>query len=274
MSADMVAYLWMAVESCASVVFAGGTASGKTTSLNAILLFIPPQMKIVSIEDTREINLPHPNWIPSITRAGFGEIIGGKQVGEINLYNLLENALRQRPEYIVVGEVRGPEAYVLFQAMATGHATYATVHADSVPSLIHRLRNEPINIPSNMLHSLDVVTVQVQTRINGRRVRRCKSITEIIGIDPNTDAILTNETFSWNQADDTFTGSSKSYVLDKIMLERNMSRANIKDELERRKEIIGWMRKRNLRSYVDVASIVSAYYNDSERTMEKIRSEE
>ncbi|MCX6662618.1 MAG: type II/IV secretion system ATPase subunit, partial [Euryarchaeota archaeon] len=135
MSPEMVAFMWLAVENGVNALIAGGTASGKTSTLNAISLFIPRESKIVSIEETREINLPHPNWIPGVTRSGFGEVINDKLAGEIDLYDLMKAALRQRPEYILVGEIRGKEAYVLFQAMATGHTTYSTVHADSAQSL-------------------------------------------------------------------------------------------------------------------------------------------
>ena len=164
MSSEMIAYMWIAVENRINMLFAGGTASGKTTSLNALSLFIPAEAKIVSIEETREINLPHPNWIPGVARTGFGQVVADKVVGEIDTYDLMKAALRQRPEYIIVGEIRGREAYVLFQAMATGHATYSTVHADSAHSLIHRLEGKPINIPRVMLQSLDVVSIHIITR--------------------------------------------------------------------------------------------------------------
>ena len=179
MSSEMVAYLWIAVENNINALFAGGTASGKTSALNAIALFIPSDSKIVSIEETREINLPHPNWIPGVARSGFGEVIGDKVVGEIDLYDLMKAALRQRPEYILVGEIRGKEAYVLFQAMATGHTTYSTFHADSAHSLIHRLEGKPIDIPRVMLQSLDIITIQISTKVNDRNVRRCKKIIEL-----------------------------------------------------------------------------------------------
>jgi len=132
MSAEMVVYMWLAVENGINALIAGGTAAGKTSTLNALCLFIPREAKIVSIEETREINLPHPNhpnWIPGVARSGFGEIVNDKIVGEIDLFDLMKAALRQRPEYILVGEIRGQEAYVLFQAMATGHTTYSTFHA-------------------------------------------------------------------------------------------------------------------------------------------------
>ena len=151
MSSLMVAYLWIAFQNEVPMLFVGGTASGKTTTLNAMCIFIPWQMKIVSIESTREVNIPQPNWVPGLTRQGFG---GESKDGEIGEFELLKAALRERPEYIIVGEIRGAEAYVLFQAMATGHCAYSTVHADSVPSLVHRLENKPIDIPRVLLLSL------------------------------------------------------------------------------------------------------------------------
>src|SRR6266550_2379116 len=146
MSPEMMAYLWLAIENGQSMLICGGTASGKTTTLNAILLFIPPQMKIVSIEDTRELNLPHENWVPLLTRAGFGgkSAHTGKAAGEIDMFDLLTAALRQRPQYMMIGEVRGPEAFVVFQAMATGKSAYTTFHADDVQAMVHRLANDPI----------------------------------------------------------------------------------------------------------------------------------
>ena len=192
LSSLMGAYLWVAFQNEVPLLFVGGTASGKTTTLNAMCIFIPWQMKIVSIESTREVNIPQPNWVPGLTRQGFG---GESNEGEIGEFELLKAALRERPEYIIVGEIRGAEAYVLFQAMATGHCAYSTVHADSVASLVHRLENKPIDIPRVLLPALEGCVIQIQTRINGRRVRRTKQIVEIVGIDPNSMEIITNEVF-------------------------------------------------------------------------------
>ncbi|MCA1814111.1 MAG: type II/IV secretion system ATPase subunit [Halobacteriales archaeon] len=273
MSADLLAYWWLAVQYGASSIYAGGTASGKTTSLNAILLFIPPTMKIVSIEDTREINLPHPNWIPGITRSGFGPRDDkGRQAGEIDMFTLLKAALRQRPEYILVGEVRGQEAFTLFQAMATGHTAYGTMHADSVEAVIHRLEGEPINIPRTLLESLDVVSVQIQTRINGKRVRRTKELVEIVGLDPHTKEILTNTVFLWNPATDLFEYSGVSYVLERIQAERNWTPEQMRTEWDNRKEIIRWLIDRDVRDFRAVAKVITAYYKEPDALLKFIRS--
>ena len=257
MSSLMTAYLWIAFQNEVPMLFVGGTASGKTTTLNAMCIFIPWQMKIVSIESTREVNIPQPNWIPGLTRQGFG---GESNEGEIGEFELLKAALRERPEYIIVGEIRGAEAYVLFQAMATVHCAYSTVHADSVPSLVHRLENKPIDIPRVLLPALEACAIQIQTRINGRRVRRTKQIVEIVGIDPGSMELITNEVFRWDPATDDFVFSGKSYVLEKIMVKINFSQEEMRRELRTRKRILEWMVLNDIRKSDQVSQVVTEYY--------------
>lgn len=263
-----IAFLWLAVENGKSCIFAGGTASGKTTSLNAISLFIPPLAKIVTLEDTRELKLPHSNWIPSVTRESFD--VSGK--GEIDMYELLKAALRQRPEYLIVGEVRGREALTLFQAMSTGHVTYSTMHADSVSSAVHRLENPPISVPRNMLSALNLVCVQVQARVGGQRIRRNKQIIEVLDIDPRTNELITNEVFRWRQATDEISYSGKSFILEEIMESHGWDEERIRRDLLQRQEVLEWMREKNIRDFRDVSKIVVSYFRDSETLMEQIRS--
>ncbi|MCK5261994.1 MAG: type II/IV secretion system ATPase subunit, partial [Thermoplasmatales archaeon] len=270
MSPEMIAYMWMAVENGINALIAGSTAAGKTSTLNALSLFIPKEAKIVSIEETREINLPHPNWIPGVARSGFGEVVRDKLVGEIDLFDLMKAALRQRPEYILVGEIRGQEAYVLFQAMATGHTTYSTFHADSPKSVIHRLEGKPIDIPRVMLGSLDIVFIQVNAKVGGKHVRKCKQIVEIVDIDPTTKEILTNEVFHWDLAGDKFVYSGKSYILERIRNQHGMSKEGIMQEVRRRVEVLDWMRKNNIRSFREFAKTVSFYVEDPNELMKKI----
>ena len=271
MSAAMLAYLWMVIQGHQSAIYAGGTASGKTTAINAIMLFIPPQLKVITIEDTRELNIPQPNWIAGLTRGGFGpRDAHGRQAGEIDMFQLLKNALRQRPEYIIVGEVRGAEAYNLFQAMATGHAAYGTMHADSVDAVIHRLESDPINIPRALLEALDVVAVQIQTRVGGKRVRRTKQITEIVGLDPNTREILTNEVFTWDPGSDRFLFSGISYSLERIAAETGLSSQQVAQEMEDRVRVINWMVDRDIRVYRTVAEIITAYFYDKASVLRKV----
>ncbi|NLA38302.1 MAG: type II/IV secretion system ATPase subunit [Methanomicrobiales archaeon] len=264
-----IAFLWLAVENAKSCIFAGGTASGKTTTLNAISLFIPPLAKIVTLEDTRELKLPHPNWIPSITRGSFSQ--DGR--GEIDMYELLRAALRQRPEYILVGEVRGREALTLFQAMSTGHVTYATMHADSVSSAVHRLENPPINVPRNMLSALSLMSIQVQARVGGQRIRRGKQLIEILDIDPRTNELITNEVFRWHPVTDEIRYTGKSYILEEIMEDRGWSGERMQEELKRRQEVLEWMRIKKIRHFHDVSKILVSYFRDPEAVIQLVRSD-
>lgn len=272
MSSEMLAYLWLVIEYHMSAMYAGGTASGKTTGLNALMMFIPPQNKVVTIEDTREIRVPQPNWIAGITRGGFGpRDNNGQQSGEIDMFQLLKNALRQRPEYIIVGEVRGAEAYSLFQAMATGHAAYGTMHADSVDAVIHRLESDPINIPRSLLEALDVVCVQVQTRVGDKRVRRTKEVTEIVGLDPNTREILTNEVFTWDPNTDQFKFTGVSYALDRIALEAGTSTQDILLEMQTRVQLIDSLMASQVSDYELVARIITTYYRDRDAILRQMQ---
>ena len=264
-SSEMIAYFWLAVEYGASAIFAGGTASGKTTSLNAVTMFIPPNEKIVSIEDTRELNLPHPNWIPSVTRTGFGG--EGK---EIDMYDLLRAALRQRPRYIIVGEVRGREAYVMFQAMATGHTTYSTFHAESARALVHRFTQEPINVPRIMFSSLDIITLQKFVRIKGRPYRKMAEIVEIVEVDPITQEISTNKGFSWDPETNRFEFAGKSYVFERFAKATGFPEEKFEEEMKRRAKIIEWMISKGIRDYRDVSNLIFTYYNRPEKVLEKV----
>jgi flagellar protein FlaI len=270
-SAEIMAYFWLIIQYKKNAIVAGGTAAGKTTTLNAITLFIPMEDKIVSIEDTRELNLPHPNWIPSVQRVGLvGEVVRGKVVGEIDMFDLLKAALRQRPEYLIVGEIRGEEASVLFQGMATGHSTYSTFHADSVASLVHRLVHPPINIPYMMMASLNVVSVQKIVILNGKRARRITEITEIVGIDPQTNEILSNELFKWDPATDTHEMISSSIILREIADMNSMTREEVSEEFNNRVKILKWAQKSNIRHYIKFAELVYDYYKDKDKVLKRI----
>jgi flagellar protein FlaI len=273
-SVEIMAYFWLIVQYKKSAIISGGTAAGKTTTLNAITLFIPMEDKIVSIEDTRELNLPHPNWIPSIQRVGLaGEVVRGKIVGEIDMFDLLKAALRQRPEYIVVGEIRGEEAYVLFQAMATGHSTYSTFHADSVSSLVHRFVHPPINVPHMMMASLNVVSVQKIVLINGKRSRRIVDVTEIVGIDPQTNEILTNELFKWDSVTDTHEMVSSSMILREIADMNGMTREEMSEEFNNRVKVIKWAYENKIRHYIKFSELVYDYYKDKDEVLSRISGE-
>ena len=274
MSTEMMAYLWIGIEHGESMLVCGGTASGKTTTLNAVLLFIPPQMKIVSIEDTRELNLPHDNWIPGLTRDGFGgkSAVTGKAAGEIDMFDLLTAAMRQRPQYLMVGEVRGKEAYVVFQAMATGKTCYSTFHAEDVQAMVHRMENDPINLPRALITALNMVMLQAQVKVGTKMTRRVKSLTEIVGIDPETNELITNSVYTWNPADDSFNYSGHSYVYEKVRMARNWAPREMEREIKRRVDILEYMKKVGVDNHRRVATIISAYYKDPDKVMKEVKT--
>jgi len=271
-SPEMIAYLWLMVENEKSSIVAGGTACGKTATLNSMTLFIPPGLKIVSLEDTREINLPHENWIPSTTRAGMTMSQGkGKDPGEVDMYDLVRNALRQRPDYIIVGEVRGEEAHDMFQAMATGHVTYSTMHADSVQSMVHRLENPPINCPRVLLTALSFVIIQKFARIDDEEVRRIQEITEIVAFEPENDELITNTVFKWERSTDSYSYKGHSYNFEEIMTSKNLTQEEIDQEFENRVEVVKYMVEEDMVHYKDISKIVTSYYKEPEETLAKIR---
>jgi flagellar protein FlaI len=273
-SPEMMAYFWMSVESGESTMIIGGTGNGKTSTLNAISIFIPPSAKIVTMEDTREINLPHENWIPGTTRSGVGEKgPDGRAPGEIDMFDLVRAALRQRPNYIIVGEVRGKEAYTMFQAMATGHTTFATMHADSVKLMINRLENPPINIPRILLTALRTVIVQQQVRIGREHARRIRNVVELIGYEADTNEIITNVVFEWDQLKDEFIFKGHSALFDKLKDLKNWTQEELNEEFNRRVEIIRYMVKKNMNNHLEIWSLINRYYREPEETMKIVRAE-
>jgi flagellar protein FlaI len=259
---EMLAFLWLAIENNKSLIFAGGTAAGKTTSMNAVSMFLPPRSKVITIEDTRELSLYHDNWLSSVTRERMGD-------SNITMYDLLRSALRHRPEYILVGEVRGEEAITLFQAMNTGHTTFSTMHADSVQTVINRLENEPINVPRPMVTSLDILWVQVLGRSGGERVRRAKTLAEIEGIDQRTGELDYSNTYSWNSQDDTFSEHS-SELLEEIREERGWTESDLLSELKNRRRFLRYLQDNDVTDYRRFTAMINKYYADSEEVMAHI----
>ena len=262
---DELVYFWMAIENNKSLLFIGGTASGKTTSLNATSLFIPPMAKVVSIEDTREITLFHENWIASVTRDSIAE-----GVSMISMFDLLRAAMRQRPEYIIVGEVRGAEAQTLFQAMNTGHTTFSTLHAGSVDAAIHRLESDPLNVPRNMLQALNVISVQALVYRGQERIRRVQEIVEIAGADPTTGSLRVNTVFTYDPISDTFQYNGRSQVYVDIAEKRGWSREQLEDEIRIRKIIIRAMKDQGIIDYIQVSQLFQAYYINPAKVIESI----
>jgi len=274
LSIEMAAYFWMAIESGASILFCGGTASGKTTALNALSLFIPAFHKIISIEDTREVNLPHKNWIAGTTRKGFSASDENKTGKDIDMFDLIRAALRQRPRVIIVGEVRGKEAYSLFQAMATGHTSYSTVHASTIHTLIQRLENPPILLPRALLTSLDVIVFQNAVEIGGKMVRRMTSVTEIIKLDSDTNQLIFMAPFTWvSKTDDRFESSKSSKILNSIKQRNDWTDEQLQEELSNRMLVLEWMKKKNIRSYQEFGRVVADYQKYPEEVLKKVKKE-
>jgi flagellar protein FlaI len=263
--ADALVYFWLAIENNKSLLFIGGTASGKTTSLNAISLFIPPVAKVVSIEDTREITLYHDNWIASVTREALSE--GGNA---ISMFDLLRAAMRQRPEFILVGEVRGVEAQTLFQAMNTGHTTFSTMHAGSVDAAIHRLESEPLNVPRNMVQALNIISVQALVYHGTERVRRVQEIVEIAGIDPSTGNLRVNNVFMYDPVKDRFSFTGRSQIYSDIAEKRGWTREQLDVEIQIRKNLLNEMMKQGIRDYISVATVFHAFNIDPAKVLAHI----
>ncbi len=256
----VAAYLWILLLEGMSGFIAGETASGKTTSLNAIIAFIRPTAKIVTIEDTAEVQVPHENWVRELTRDT------GSVESSVTMFDLLKAALRQRPNYIIVGEIRGAEGNIAFQAMQTGHPVLATFHAGSVIRLIQRLTSPPINVPKTQLDNLNFVIIQSAVYREGTMLRRMLSVNEILGYDATTDSVIYIPVFTWDPTTDRFLfrGRGASYLLEeKIATMRGISRRNIRliyDELELRAQILKEMVKQNITDYYDVFRILAKIY--------------
>jgi flagellar protein FlaI len=261
-SAEMAAFFWYAVENRVSILVAGGIAAGKTTTLNCLSMFIKPDLKVVSIEDTPELNLPHENWIPATTRTHFGL---STESADVTLFDLLKAALRQRPDYIVVGEIRGAEAYTLFQAVSTGHLGMSTVHAESVESAVYRLESEPMNIPRTLIAGIDIIIVQKRVEINGKPSRKAVVTSEIVGLDPRSGEILTNEIYRWNFLSNNFEFTGRSYILEKIAEKTGKTLEEANEEIQRRAKVIQWMARENIRNYLDVSNTIRSYLENPDR---------
>lgn len=265
-SSEVLAFLWLAIENAKNILIAGSTASGKTSTLNAIAMFIPPKSKIISIEDTQELSIHHENWVATITKES---LMINPNFHEIDMFELLRQAMRQRPEYIIVGEIRGKEALTLFQAMSTGHTTLSTMHADSVHTIISRLEGDPINVPHVMIQALDIVLIQSLIQVDGRRVRRMDALIEFEGLDHMTQDLQFNKIYEWDPMTDTLIMKNNSTILDLIKTRHNWTEEILSQQIENRKKLIDYMTGESLNEF-DIASLIQRYYVDPINTMRYI----
>ncbi len=258
-------YLWFLIENGMSLLISGGTATGKTSLLNALSLFIKPQMKIVSIEDTAELRLPHSHWLPEVARTSIATT-----VGEVDMFELLRESLRQRPDYIIVGEVRGREAYVLFQQIAVGHPGLATIHADNMQKLVDRLTSPPISLPAMLLQNLDIIIFIKRVKIGRKYVRRIQSVSEILGVDGKTSIPITNEILKWDPKLDKYVVVNTSQILKKLSYATGMEEQNIKDELKKRYRILKWMADKNIIDYKKISYVLNLFYTSPDALLERL----
>jgi flagellar protein FlaI len=264
LSPEMLAYFWLLIQYKANILITGGTASGKTTLLNAIAFFIPPEARVVSIEDTREINLARENWLPSVARTA----IGMGKVGEVDLFALLRNSFRQNPDYVVVGEVRGKEAFVLFQGMASGHSSISTIHADSVDTVIKRLETPPIELSPTLVNTLDAVAIMSHAVVKKQQTRKLRSIVEIVNVTPEGVA-LTNTPFIWNPADDKFYFKKDSKVFEKISAKYGLEKEELLREFELRTKLLYELFKRRIFGFERVQKEINEYYKNPKVVLAK-----
>ena len=263
MSAGIAAYLWLCLQYGRSIFICGETASGKTTTTNAIIPFIPPDKKIFTAENTPEIVVPHPVWQQLLTKTT------GPKEGHVELEDLLLAALRSRPDYIIPGETRGIEGRVVFQAMQTGHPVITTFHAGSVTKVIQRFTGHPINVPKTFMDNLDVVLIQMAVEWRGKKVRRVICVDEIEGYNREVDGIMARRAFEWNPADDThiFRANRNSYILEeKIARMAGYSdRMEIYNEFDKRQKILERMVEENILDYYEVVKCIWTYYREGEK---------
>jgi len=266
-SEEMAAYFWLCLENRTSIMVLGGTAAGKTTALNALACLIKPGSKIITIEETAELNLSHENWVSLIARQSYG--LGGSSVGEVTLFDLVKTSMRHRPDVLIVGEVRGQEAYVLFQALATGHGGLCTMHADSLNSAVKRLTQKPMDIAPAYIPLMNIV-LSIQ-RVHLTKAVEKKAYRRILDVNEITDYEDYRRVFRWNPTKDNYTLTlNKSPLLSAISEKVDVSKEELLAEIERRKDVLQWMREQNIRSYRDVAAIIAEYYARPKIIYEKV----
>ncbi|MEK6967877.1 MAG: type II/IV secretion system ATPase subunit [Nanoarchaeota archaeon] len=259
-SIDILAFVWLAIQYERSVMVAGATASGKTSMLNALCVFIPPSQRVITIEDTREILLPkalHWNWVPMNSRSANAE---GQ--GEVTMLDLIVASLRMRPDRIIIGEVRRREqAETMFEAMNTGHSVYSTIHADNVEQVKRRLLEPPISIPKNEVESLPLILIQY--RDMRRNLRRTLELAEVLQNPKPT--LLTNYLFRWHPRNDTFEPINQSQrIFEDLNLHTGLTIQEIKQDLKEKESILQWMANHNVTDLDLIGSVMKAYYFNKE----------
>ncbi|VUT23832.1 MAG: putative flagella-related protein FlaI [Candidatus Methanolliviera sp. GoM_asphalt] len=266
---EVAAYLWILIENGMSMFFSGETASGKTTTLNAMTTFVPSNYKIVSIEDTPELQLPHPHWTREVSRIHERGVEGGEGKGsDITMFDLLKTSLRQRPNYILVGEVRGIEGNIVFQAIQTGHPVMSTFHAASVEKLVQRITGDPISVPKTFIDNLNAIVLQSAVRRpDGSVVRRVTSINEVVGYNPQKRTVSFVRAFAWDPETDShvFTANRNSYLLENKIAQNlgipEERRWVLYNEIEKRTKMLEKMSEKGVTNFYDIYRIITKMQN-------------
>jgi flagellar protein FlaI len=259
-SPEFVAYIWLCLENKMNIILAGETASGKTTALNALLCFIDHRGKIYSVEDTPEVKPPQKGWQRCVTRES------GPEEARVTMFDLLRAALRSRPDYIVIGEIRGEEGRVAFQCMQTGIPVLATFHASNATKFIQRMTGQPISIPMSFIDNVNIIIFQSAVNVNRRFLRRVTGVEEFIGFNKEAGGVLSRNVFKWDSATDNlyFRGNNNSYILEKrIALEHGYAEPkDVYKDLRQREKIIRKMIELDITGYHEVNKILSDYYEN------------
>jgi flagellar protein FlaI len=266
-SYEAAAFMWLAIQYELNLVVAGGTAAGKTSFLNVLSSFFPPNQRVISIEQTREITLPsNLQWVPMLVRQSTSE---GK--GEVSMLDLMVNSLRMRPDRLLVGEIRrSEEASVLFEAMHTGHSVYSTLHAETASETMKRLVNKPIEIPPVVLESLHLIAVMYRDRRSG--IRRLFELNEVLPME-RKEKSTTKPLFRWKPSGDTIRKEETSVrCMDLIKRFSRMNDREISQDLKERESVLKWLVKKNIRDVDSVGEVISQYYTDQESLFKRILS--
>lgn len=268
-SVELAAFFWLCFDGLgvksANAIISGGTSSGKTTTLNALSSFINPKERIITIEDTLELQIPHEHVIRMETRPPNVE-----NRGELTMNDLVKNSLRQRPDRIIVGEVRGSEAITLFTALNTGHSGFGTLHSNDARETITRLTNAPMSVPNIMISAIDFIIMQNRIyRSDGVSFRRISEVAEVSGIEEGV--IQLNKIFEWDPQSDTIKNVGiTSKTLTEIANVSGNSLNSLYDEIKNREIVLQHMVDWNIRSIKDVSTVLEMYYLDSQKVLNRI----
>jgi len=262
MSHEIAAYSWLIMEHNVSAIIVGSTASGKTTLLNSLISFTRPSSKIVTIEETQEINIHHQNWVPLVSRLGYGA--GAEKIGEVSLFDLVRASMRMRPDILIVGEVRGEEAYVLFQAISTGHGGMCTLHADDVESAVQRLTSKPMDVAPIHMKFLDLMFVVRNTSVTDPVTKKNHKSRRVLAVTEIMDYGKYHRVFEWDPVTDTHVmskgGLESSEKLKIISKDTGTPMQELIEEIRRREVVLRWLQKKDIRNFKELGRIFEKYH--------------